>query len=45
MSDILEIIKARDPHEREFIQAVKEVLDSVKPLLDQTAALSSGGCP
>ena len=36
MSDILEIIKARDPHEREFVQAVKEVLESVKPVLDQT---------
>jgi len=35
MSDILEIIKARDPHEKEFVQAVKEVLDSVKPVLDQ----------
>jgi glutamate dehydrogenase (NADP+) len=35
MSEILEIIKARDPHEREFVQAVKEVLDSVKPVLDQ----------
>ena len=35
MSDILEIITARDPHETEFIQAVKEVLDSVKPVLDQ----------
>ena len=36
MSDILEIIKARDPHEKEFIQAVREVFDSVQPLLDQT---------
>jgi glutamate dehydrogenase (NADP+) len=35
MSDILEIIKARDPHEKEFFQAVGEVLDSVKPVLDQ----------
>ena len=35
MSDILESITARDPHETEFIQAVKEVLDSVKPVLDQ----------
>ncbi|MGD9302588.1 MAG: NADP-specific glutamate dehydrogenase, partial [Desulfobacterales bacterium] len=36
MSYILEIIKTRDPHEKEFIQAVREVLDSVQPLLDQT---------
>ena len=35
MSDILEIIKARDPHENEFVQAVSEVLESVKPVLDQ----------
>jgi len=35
MSDILEIIKARDPYEKEFVQAVKEVLESVKPVLDQ----------
>jgi glutamate dehydrogenase (NADP+) len=35
MSDILKMIKARDPSEREFVQAVKEVLDSVKPVLDQ----------
>src|SRR5210317_16381 len=35
MSDILEVIKARDPHEREFQQAVQEVTDSIKPVLDQ----------
>jgi len=35
MSDILGVIKARDPHEKEFYQAVKEVLASVKPVLDQ----------
>jgi glutamate dehydrogenase (NADP+) len=35
MSDILVIIKARDPQEREFHQAVSEVMDSVKPVLDQ----------
>ena len=35
MSDIFEIIRARDPHEREFVQAVSEVLDTVKPVLDQ----------
>jgi len=34
MTDILEIIKARDPHEKEFAQAVQEVLESVKPVLD-----------
>ncbi len=35
MSDILEFINARDPHEKEFVQAVGEVLESVKPVLDQ----------
>ena len=35
MADILEIIKARDPQEREFHQAVSEVMESVKPVLDQ----------
>jgi glutamate dehydrogenase (NADP+) len=35
MSDILEIIKARDPQEREFHQAVGEVMESVNPVLDQ----------
>ena len=35
ISDIIAMIKARDPHEREFHQAVGEVLESVKPLLDR----------
>jgi len=35
MSDILDSIRAKDPHEKEFYQAVAEVLESVKPVLDQ----------
>jgi len=35
MADIIDIIKARDPQEREFHQAVSEVMESVKPVLDQ----------
>ena len=35
MPKILESIQSRDPHEREFVQAVTEVLESVKPVLDQ----------
>ena len=35
MSDIIEIVKNRDPNENEFHQAVTEVMDSVKPVLDQ----------
>lgn len=33
--DILALIKARDPHEREFHQAVGEVIESVKPVLER----------
>ena len=35
MADILDIIKDRDPQEKEFHQAVSEVMESVKPVLDQ----------
>ena len=35
MVDILEVVKDRDPQEREFHQAVGEVMESVKPVLDQ----------
>jgi len=35
MVDIMEVIKGRDPQEREFHQAVSEVMESVKPVLDQ----------
>ena len=33
MADILDVIKDRDPGEKEFRQAVKEVLESVQPVL------------
>ncbi len=35
MTDIIECIKARDPNEKEFHQAVIEVTASIKPVLDQ----------
>ena len=35
MADIMDVIKERDPQEREFHQAVHEVMESVKPVLDQ----------
>ncbi len=35
MADIMDVIKNRDPQEREFHQAVSEVMESVKPVLDQ----------
>ncbi len=35
MSEIMEYVKSRDPHEKEFHQAVSEVMDTIKPVLDQ----------
>jgi glutamate dehydrogenase (NADP+) len=35
MPDIIKIINTRDIGKREFHQAVQEVIDSVKPVLDQ----------
>jgi glutamate dehydrogenase (NADP+) len=35
MQDILSLIKARDPNEREFQQAVSEVVETVQPVLDR----------
>jgi glutamate dehydrogenase (NADP+) len=37
MPDILSTIKSRDPWEKEFIQAVKEVAESVQPVLKRHA--------
>src|SRR5210317_566731 len=45
MPDILEIIKARDPQEREFHQAVSEVMESVKPVLDQNPVYRQAKIP
>jgi glutamate dehydrogenase (NADP+) len=35
MSEIMDYVKNRDPHEKEFHQAVNEVMESIKPVLDQ----------
>jgi len=35
MSEIMEYVKSRDPNEKEFHQAVGEVMDSVKPVLER----------
>jgi glutamate dehydrogenase (NADP+) len=35
MADIIQIVKNRDPNQKEFHQAVTEVMESVKPVLDQ----------
>ena len=35
MDNLIAALTARDPHEREFHQAVSEVLDSIKPVMDR----------
>lgn len=35
MKEILEYVKSRDPHEKEFHQAVSEVFESIKPVVDR----------
>ncbi len=35
MSDILQLVKNKDPQEREFHQAVEEFLESIQPVLEQ----------
>jgi len=35
MQQIMEAVVNRDPHEKEFHQAVEEVMESIKPVLDQ----------
>ncbi len=35
MTEILDFIKARDPHEKEFHQALSEIVESVRPVLDR----------
>ncbi len=34
MDDIMALVKSRDPHETEFHQAVGEVFETIKPILD-----------
>jgi glutamate dehydrogenase (NADP+) len=35
MTDIIQLVKDRDPNEREFHQAVTEVVETIQPVLDQ----------
>jgi glutamate dehydrogenase (NADP+) len=35
MSDIIKLVKDKDPNEREFHQAVTEVVESIQPVLDR----------
>jgi glutamate dehydrogenase (NADP+) len=43
MDSLMDIVKARDPFEKEFHQAVSEVIDSVKPVLDQNPEYRHAG--
>lgn len=43
MSEILDIVKAKDPFEKEFHQAVTEVIESVKPVLDKNPEYRHAG--
>ena len=45
MSDILQIVTNRDPQEKEFHQAVSEVMESVKPVLDQNPIYKQARIP
>ena len=43
MTEILTVIKARDPNQKEFHQAVEEVMESVKPVLDRNPQYRENG--
>ena len=43
MVEVFDVVKARDPFEKEFHQAVSEVVDSVKPVLDKTPEYRHSG--
>jgi glutamate dehydrogenase (NADP+) len=43
MNSIIDIVNARDPFEKEFHQAVREVVDSVKPVLDKNPEYRHSG--
>jgi glutamate dehydrogenase (NADP+) len=45
MSEIMEYVRSRDPNEKEFHQAVSEVMESVKPVLDQNPAYRKARIP
>ncbi len=45
MADIMQIVKDKDPQEREFHQAVSEVMESIKPVLDQNPVYRKANIP
>ncbi|MCG8566489.1 MAG: NADP-specific glutamate dehydrogenase [Desulfobacterales bacterium] len=43
MGTILDVVNARDPYEKEFHQAVTEVVESIRPVLDQNPEYRHAG--
>ncbi|MFO7461646.1 MAG: Glu/Leu/Phe/Val dehydrogenase dimerization domain-containing protein, partial [Desulfatiglandales bacterium] len=43
MADIVKLVQSRDPGEREFHQAVHEVMETVKPVLDRNPQYRESG--
>jgi glutamate dehydrogenase (NADP+) len=43
MTDILKLVQSRDPGEKEFHQAVHEVMETVKPVLDRNPQYRESG--
>ena len=43
MDEIMSLVKGRDPEQREFHQAVQEVVETVKPVLERNAAYRQQG--
>lgn len=43
LDDFMNAVKARDPHQTEFIQAVQEVMDSVWPFVEQVPHYAEQG--
>ena len=39
IQEVLEIVRKRNPHEPEFLQAVTEVLESIRPVIDRSKKL------
>ena len=42
VSDVMDLVTARDGHQTEFLQAVKEVLDSLGPVVDRHPKYQAG---
>lgn len=43
LDDFMNGVEARDPHQREFLQAVKEVMDSVWPFVEEVPHYAEQG--